>query len=136
MNILVYAKRWLPVVVWAVFIFYLSSLPGLKTSPNPRLDAVMRSLLHLVFYFIFALLWLRAMVEVKGNEQYVIALTAVFLYSLSDEIHQAFVPTRTFQLEDILIDNLGSFLAVMTARYWMPRIPEKIRKVIKKLILN
>ena len=36
-----------------------------------------------------------------------LALSMVFLYGASDEIHQAFVPNRTAQVSDVLIDTAG-----------------------------
>jgi len=35
------------------------------------------------------------------------ALGVVFLYAISDEVHQAFVPTRQASTADVLIDTLG-----------------------------
>ncbi len=35
------------------------------------------------------------------------------VYALSDEIHQIFVPGRTCELKDLLVDSLGSLLGVL-----------------------
>jgi VanZ family protein len=35
------------------------------------------------------------------------------LYALSDEIHQLFVPGRTFQLMDLALDLLGGVIGLM-----------------------
>jgi VanZ family protein len=108
-------KSWLPVVLWAALIFYLSSIPHLKASADPLWDKLLRILLHFVFYFILAFLWLRATRKEAKKKRQVLCLLFVFLYSLSDEIHQHFVPTRTFQASDILVDNLGSLVAIFSA---------------------
>ena len=36
-----------------------------------------------------------------------LALSMVFLYGASDEVHQAFVPNRTAQVSDVFIDTAG-----------------------------
>ena len=36
-----------------------------------------------------------------------------FLYACSDEIHQLFVPGRSGQVSDVLLDTLGSFTGIM-----------------------
>ena len=35
-----------------------------------------------------------------------------FLYALSDEIHQIFIPTRTFQIQDLIVDAFGALLGL------------------------
>jgi VanZ family protein len=34
------------------------------------------------------------------------------LYALSDEVHQIFVPTRNFQVCDLIVDALGALLGL------------------------
>jgi VanZ family protein len=36
-----------------------------------------------------------------------------FLYAISDELHQSFVPGRTPSIGDVLIDGCGIILAVL-----------------------
>lgn len=38
----------------------------------------------------------------------------VFLFALSDEVHQYIVPGRSFQLFDIVIDSFSSFVIIST----------------------
>lgn len=47
----------------------------------------------------------------------VTALIISFLYSVSDEIHQAFVPGRACRLLDIGIDTLGALLAILAVSF-------------------
>jgi VanZ family protein len=49
-----FIKLWLPVVIWAGFIFYLSSVPNLKT--NLKYDFILRKTAHIAEYFILTLL--------------------------------------------------------------------------------
>ena len=80
-----------------------------------------RKFCHLTEYAILALLIWRAIRQACGNKSAApehgaggwswpeagFALSMVFLYGASDEIHQAFVPNRTAQVSDVLIDTLG-----------------------------
>jgi VanZ family protein len=129
-------KYWLPVLFWAGLIFYLSSVPNLKTAPDPVWDNLFRNFSHLIFYFIFSLLWIRGLRLMPRPQKYFWALLLVFFYSLSDEIHQSFVPTRNFQVLDLVIDNLGSVLAVFLIVRFLPRLPIIIRNWFRKLELT
>ena len=40
-------------------------------------------------------------------------LTACFFYACSDEIHQYFVPGRSCQMKDVLIDTSGAFTGIL-----------------------
>ena len=48
----------------------------------------------------------------KLHDKYVIALIISIIYAISDEIHQIFVPGRSFQFTDILTDSAGSLLGI------------------------
>ncbi len=41
-----------------------------------------------------------------------LALAIVFLYSASDELHQVFVPSRTGQISDVLVDVSGGTIGL------------------------
>ena len=108
-------KYWVPVILYAVLIFIISSIPqppqGLPSIPY--LDKV----LHLIEYSIFGFLLYRAFInsDNKFLVKYCIffsILTAV-CYGLSDEYHQLFVPTREFDLYDLLFDGIGASISVM-----------------------
>ena len=45
-----------------------------------------------------------------------------FLYALSDEFHQSFVPGRTSELGDIIADWIGVISAIMLYRLCIKRI--------------
>ena len=43
------------------------------------------------------------------------SVTFVVLYAVSDEFHQAFVPSRTAHINDLLIDVLGGICGTLWA---------------------
>lgn len=109
---------WLPVVVYAAFIFLVSSLPG---KDIPGLFPGQDILFHLAEYAFFSFLICRAISRYypqqvdKKRKLYVFIL--VFIYALTDEFHQSFVPGRTAALMDIIIDNLGSLIGISIYRW-------------------
>jgi len=99
---------WGPVGAYAALIFFLSSLKGSRPFPLfPHGDKVLHALLYLPFGF----LTLRA-ARVSLGHRWLGALLGSFfvvsLYALSDEVHQLFVPGRTFSLWDWGADLLGA----------------------------
>ncbi len=47
---------------------------------------------------------------------YLWAVGIVFLYGLFDEWHQRFVPGRTFDVLDLLVDGMGGIVAAVVCR--------------------
>tara|TARA_Y100000310_G_C20503180_1_gene725048 strand:- start:356 stop:754 length:399 start_codon:yes stop_codon:yes gene_type:complete len=124
-NLKLIFSLWLPVLIWAGTLFYLSSIPSLKTSPNPFLDEILRSIAHFVFYFIGYFLFFRALNNQKKKKKkanFLLPLILVSLYGLSDEFHQSLVPTRTFQLQDLLIDFSGAFISKIILTKFLPKL--------------
>ena len=49
---------------------------------------------------------------IKVKEKISISLLVGILYAISDEIHQKFVPGRSCQITDVMIDSLGVTLGI------------------------
>ena len=100
---------WVPPVVWAGLIFYLSSLPG-STLPSPFFTA--DKLFHLGVYAVLGFLVARALGYYGRARRFVMVLSVLicFLYALSDEFHQSFVPDRTPSFMDVTADTVGSLI--------------------------
>ncbi len=99
---------WLPVIIWAGLIFYLSSIPDLKTSLETFWDTILRKIAHMVEYGIFFLVLARAMKKP-------LIWTVIFsiLYAVSDEFHQSFIPGRNMALLDICFDSTGVLIGYL-----------------------
>ncbi len=52
------------------------------------------------------------------NRPYLSALVCAVLYSVSDEIHQLFVPGRSGEVRDVLIDGAGALIVVSALRLY------------------
>ncbi len=107
---------WLPVLVWAGLIFYLSSVPNLAVGEG-TVDFLTRKPAHILEYALFFALIFRAVRGSFGRNWKFWELNLgsgvlTFLYAVSDEIHQALVPTRSGKIEDLGFDFLGILLAL------------------------
>lgn len=124
---------WLPVVFWCLLIFYLSSVPNLKTVQNPFWDEIIRSIIHFIFYIILYLLFFRALNFQRKKKDFRWPFILTCLYALSDEIHQHFVPTRTFQLLDLALNFSGAMLGWLGIWRLLPKAPPKLKNWAKDL---
>ena len=116
---------WLPVVFWCGTLFYFSSIPNLKASQNLVLDEVLRTIAHFLFYILGYWLFFRALNFGKQKKNFLLPLFLTCLYGLSDEIHQTFVPTRTFQLMDLAVDFSGAFIGKIMVEELLLKFPKR-----------
>jgi VanZ family protein len=136
---------WGPALLWAAFIFAMSSealsaehtggaietlvravLPWLTEETAKLAHFVIRKGAHFYEYFVFALLLERALAgsgERRSRWSGLGALAIAILYSLSDEAHQLVVPGRTGSLRDCAIDGLGAATALFSQRVGLVRLP-------------
>jgi VanZ family protein len=91
---------WLPVLIWAAFIFTLSSIPSLSTGLGTW-DTILRKGAHLTEYAVLGGLLYRAL----GREP--LALAAGIAYAATDELHQYFVRGRHASPVDVAIGAVG-----------------------------
>lgn len=104
---------WLPVFLWCAVIFYLSSIPDLRSDFSSQWDYVLRKLAHITEYAILAFLFFRAASQYISTRRAIAygALLAL-TFALTDEYHQTFVSGRSGNLFDVSIDSIGIFLSV------------------------
>jgi len=75
-----------------------------------------RKLAHFSLYFLlgaFAFLSIITYGNFSVFLKGIISFGFCVLYSTSDEIHQYFVPGRSCELRDVLIDSCGAFLSIL-----------------------
>jgi len=101
----------LPLFAFCLFLFWQSSFPSPYSAP---LFAHDDKLMHMGAYGFLAFLAARNLHQERPlfNRTKLKALAILFacLYGLSDETHQAFVPTRTASIWDFFADILGSIM--------------------------
>lgn len=104
---------YLPILIWASLIFFLSHQPVLPGHTVFQLDFVIKKSGHIFVYAVLFFLIYRALVYNKLTtiQGTIICLLISCTYALSDELHQSFIPGRTASLRDVLFDCLGMMLA-------------------------
>jgi VanZ family protein len=134
-----FLKYWLPVVAWMGLIFSASSDLGksehssrilgpllrwlFPQMPAETVEAIVlgiRKTAHMAEYGLLALLVWRALRKPTRSDprpwnwkQAGVALGWAIAYAASDELHQAFVPSRQGQYTDVLFDATGAALGVL-----------------------
>lgn len=104
-------RLWLPVVIYCLAIFALSSL---EQVPKPQLLSDKWG--HLILFAGLGFLFARLVAGMRNvTFLQLLAVTALFclIYGITDEAHQYFVPGRTSEIGDIVADTIGGFLGVL-----------------------
>ena len=102
------------VIAYCLLIFFLSSQKIPQEMPGfPGMDLI----IHFFEYgfLAFLLCWMlseESAAFLKKN-LFIITWLLTVCYGISDEIHQAFVPTRQMSLWDLLADTLGATAVVL-----------------------
>lgn len=127
------------VILWMIFIFVMSSFDATSSSNQSNfivdiitsiinikdiglLSLIIRKLAHFIEYFILGILVINFIT--RYDKKIIIAILLCIIYATSDEIHQIFVPGRSCQIIDIMIDSLGSIMGI----YLYKLITKKCKK--------
>lgn len=113
-------RRWLfcffPVLAYGALIFYLSHQRSWPIRP-PDLFLLDKGA-HFLEYWILGILVARAIEEGRfftANRSKIFGVLLIsFLYGLSDEFHQWFVPGRSATVGDVVADTLGGWFGGLT----------------------
>lgn len=149
--------RWAPPVGWMALIFVLSSDSHSNAATKEVFGSAnfyARKCAHMSEYGILFFLVQSALrssekteklssVERAGSEQdgawfplrYVVALLTAILYACTDEWHQSFVPGRSAEIKDVVIDSSGAMIAfcIMSATsYIKAQQQQKARMPIRE----
>ena len=71
---------------------------------------------------------LRVLDKFKLKINFIIALVMSALYAASDELHQYFVPGRSCEIRDVMIDSLGALTGI-TVVIIFSKLIEKIKQI-------
>ena len=111
--------KFIPAFIWMSVIFYFSSrsTTGIGTNETDRF-LILKSF-HLIEYAFLAILLLIAIYNKK------LVVFIAYLYAISDEIHQSFIPGRTSRFRDTLIDLVGILIGIFIFNKVFPLIKKK-----------
>lgn len=103
-------RFWFPLCFYSVMIFYVSSLPG---GPGgiavPGIDKVLHFIEYSPFGFLLAFALVKTLTKSDGLLVLLFVFLGSFIYGLTDEIHQSFVPHRDMSIFDVVADIFGGF---------------------------
>jgi VanZ family protein len=119
-------KYWVPVLIYGLIIFYLSS----QSYPDQHLPSFIFSIsdkiLHAFEYGILGILLYRAFKQTTQTTQSIsLAIICVIAFGISDEMHQWFVPQRQADVWDLVADTEGAAFLILV---WVMITEEKWRK--------
>jgi len=106
--------RFLPAIIWMSVIFYFSSrqTTGIGGDSYWFRFAILKSF-HLIEYAILAVLLFFAIKKFKWT------ILISYLYAISDELHQYFIPGRTGRFRDTLFDLAGILIALFIIKMFV-----------------
>lgn len=96
----------------ASLIFYISSLTFKGVAYATNNNSI---IYHFFAFFLFALFL--NISSLRGDKDYrifILVVTISILYSVSDELHQYFVPGRISSINDVIVDSFGIIFASLT----------------------
>lgn len=104
-----------------VIIEIVSEMIPFSVEASTTADIVMqfnhliRKLAHGGIYFVLGVLVIKALNGVRGLglKKIIFALVFCIVYAISDEVHQLFVPGRSGQVSDVMIDTIGAALGII-----------------------
>ncbi|MFA7359896.1 MAG: VanZ family protein [Candidatus Kapaibacterium sp.] len=114
-----FIKYHLPLTLFLVFIFVMSSLPGESISgiSFEVSDKILHAGAYFFLYFLFhhSLSNLEKFQFIKENA-FLFAFLFTILYAASDEFHQMYNPTRNADVYDLVADAVGGLIAYIVAK--------------------
>jgi VanZ family protein len=148
-------RAWWPAMAWAGVIFSLSTdlfsaektglilepifrrlLPTMTGELFETIHYAVRKSAHFTEYFVFCLLIYRGVRGGRGGWRWTWGIAALFCaagYSILDEIHQAFVASRTASAYDSLLDSAGAFVAFGVLWLWFRVRRDRANGLLKTL---
>jgi hypothetical protein len=124
--------RWLPALIWMAVIFISSGQTGDDMGVLlPFFQNLFPAMTdfnwgHFIAYFILAWTFYFALGAYGTLRSKALVVFLCFLYGITDEYHQSFVPGRYPDLLDLRNDTIGAALAMLVATIpmidrWMKR---------------
>ena len=79
-------------------------------------DIIFRKVAHGIEFFVLTLLVCSLVSEYNANLSKILLISFIvcFIYACSDELHQLLVSGRSGELRDIVIDNIGNGLGILS----------------------
>ena len=134
--------KWILVIFWMCIIFYFSIIDIDKSTyqcrsvvnktniveiykekanvdsekATSKIDKIFRKIAHGIEYFILVILVCSLVNEYSVNLSKILLISFIicFIYSCSDEAHQLLISGRSGEIRDIIIDNIGNGIGLLS----------------------
>ncbi|MFC1711886.1 VanZ family protein [Patescibacteria group bacterium] len=145
-------RSWLPVLIWSLAIFVVSSMPTVQTTEIYWWDFLLKKTAHVIEYGILFFLCFEAVNNLGfrfRDKKLVISKKNInlakinwyfpfifsTLYAASDEYHQSFVPGRHAKVRDIGFDILGMLIVLFLIKRFLEKtvVGKTVKTVNKKI---
>lgn len=131
-------KYFIPAFIWMIFIFIMSHTNGNDSSNQSNFIAEMilkiididistltfliRKAAHMSEYALLLLLLFYGFKKTITTKHILsISLALTFTYACTDEFHQLFIPGRSGQFKDVLIDTTGGLIMLLIIYLWQKK---------------
>jgi VanZ family protein len=134
--------KYLALITWLVVIFLFSNQvatdssqlsgevvntikPWFQSIPESILTFLTRKAAHIGLYFVLGLVTYSIALEYKLRVRDRVLYSWIFVtvYAMTDEFHQMFVPGRSGEVRDVLIDSIAGLVGI--GLYWFVTSREK-----------
>jgi VanZ family protein len=128
--------KYLALIAWLIVIFLFSNQvatnssqlsgevvnaikPWFQSIPESILTFLTRKSAHIGLYFVLGVLTYNVALEyrLRTKQQVIYSWLFVMAYAMTDEFHQMFVPGRSGEARDVLIDAVAGLLGI--GLYWI-----------------
>lgn len=113
-------KNWFFAIVMMLIIFMASSTPGQVINAAGLGPNIYHIEGHSLLFFLLCLSYFKAVKKVPA------AVLLTFIFAMTDEFHQRFVPLRSASWDDILVDTLAGLAAGFIIWKLQPILPKKL----------
>ena len=84
-----------------------------KKDLSNNYNTLIRKIAHFSLYFILGISVYLLLKDYIDKRLVLYTILICFIYAISDEVHQLFIPGRAFQVLDIIIDTCGSIISIL-----------------------
>lgn len=123
--------RYLKAILWTVFIFIISAIPGstFPKPPVPDFDKLVHSGVYFVLYFLFAAAFYSRNMKIALKTQFVIALLCVLYGGILEYLQSAFFIMRSGSWLDFLANALGVVVGIFAVNLLEKKQPGLLKKI-------
>jgi len=126
--------------------FIAQIIPAIRDMQEPDktilleeiLTPIVRKTAHFSIYGLLGIFTINYAFTYKGRSFYqkgLIAFMFCIFYAITDELHQAFIPGRSNEIRDVLIDSLGALIGIVGCII-ITKTYRKLRKKQEKYKIN